>query len=209
MPPRFLYFDMGNVLLSFSHERMCSQMAAVAGVDAEAVRRVLFDETPELRSLQWQFERGELDTEAVYEAFCNAIGSRPERAALYAAASDMFAELPESVALVRRLHAAGNRLGVLSNTNPVDFEFARERFSFLRDCFELAVVSYEAREMKPHRAIYEHAARIAGTAPHEVFFTDDREDNVVGAIEAGFDAVQFTSAAKLADDLRARGVAGV
>jgi HAD superfamily hydrolase (TIGR01509 family) len=208
MPPRFLYFDMGNVLLSFSHERMCSQMAAVAGINAETVRRVLFDETPELRSLQWQFERGELDTEAVYEAFCNAIGSRPERAALYAAASDMFAELPESVALIRRLHAAGNRLGVLSNTNPVDFEFARERFSFLRECFELAVVSYEAREMKPHRAIYEHAAKVAGVAPHEVLFTDDREENVVGAIEAGLDAVLFTSVTQLEGDLATRGVKG-
>jgi FMN phosphatase YigB (HAD superfamily) len=206
MPPRFLYFDMGNVLLSFSHERMCSQMAAVAGIDAETVRRVLFDETPELRSLQWRFERGELETDAVYEAFCDAIGSRPEPAALYAAASDMFAELPESVALVRRLHAAGNRLGVLSNTNPIDFEFARERFVFLRECFELAVVSYEAREMKPHRAIYEHAAKVAGVEPHEILFTDDREENVVGAIEAGLEAVLFTSATQLEGDLAARGV---
>jgi HAD superfamily hydrolase (TIGR01509 family) len=206
MPPRFLYFDMGNVLLSFSHERMCIQMAAVAGVDAATIRRILFEETPALRSLQWRFERGEMDTDAVYEAFCTAIGSRPARAALYAAASDMFAELPESIALVRRLHAAGNRLGVLSNTNPVDFEFARERFSFLRECFELAVVSYEAREMKPHRPIYEHAARVAGVAPHEVLFTDDREENVVGAIEAGLDAVLFTSAAQLQAELEARGV---
>jgi HAD superfamily hydrolase (TIGR01509 family) len=206
MPPRFLYFDLGNVLLTFSHERMCSQMAEVAGIDAATVRRVLFEETPAVRSLQWRFESGELDADAVYDAFCQAIGSRPERNALYAAASDMFGELPESVALVRQLHAAGHRLGILSNTNPVDFEFARERFSFLRECFELAVVSYEARKMKPHRAIYEHAARVAGVEPHEVFFTDDREENVVGAIEAGLDAVLFTSAAKLAEDLRARGI---
>jgi HAD superfamily hydrolase (TIGR01509 family) len=206
MPPRFLYFDMGNVLLSFSHERMCSQMAAVAGVEPETVRAALFDAAESLPSLQWRFERGDIDTDAVYEALCAATGGRPERAALYAAANDMFAELPESVALVRRLHAAGNRLGVLSNTNPVDFEFARERFPFLRECFELAVVSYEAREMKPHRAIYEYAARIAGVAPHEVLFTDDREENVVGAIEAGLDAVRFTSAAQFEAELEARGV---
>lgn len=208
MPPRFIYFDLGNVLLSFSHERMCSQMAAVAGVDAATIRRVLFEETPQLRSLQWRFERGELDTDAIYEAFCDAIGSRPERPALYAAASDMFAELPDSVALVRRLHAAGNRLGILSNTNPVDFEFARERFAFLRACFELAVVSYEAREMKPDRAIYEHAARVAGVATDEVFFTDDRQENVDGALAAGLDAVLFTSVTQLSDDLAKRGVKG-
>ncbi len=207
MTPSFLYFDLGNVLLSFSHERMCQQIAEVAGIDAEAVRRVLFDGEP-TRSLQWRFERGEFDAAVAYEEFCLASGVRPDRAALHAAACDMFAELPESVALVRRLARAGHRLGVLSNTNPVDFEFACERFSFLRECFELRVVSYEARQMKPHPAIYEHAVKLAGVPAGEIFFTDDRPENVEGALAAGLDAVLFTTADELAGELRRRGMRG-
>ena len=215
MAIRFIYFDLGNVLLSFSHERMCAQVAAVAGIEAEAVRRALFDVATDAastgpasagHSLQWRFERGEFDAATAYEEFCLASGVRPDRTAVHAAACNMFAELPESVALVRHLAAAGNRLGVLSNTNPIDFEFVREQFPFLRECFELHVVSYEAREMKPDAAIFAHAARRAGADAGEVFFTDDREENVAGAISAGLDAVLFTSAEQIAGELRRRGV---
>jgi putative hydrolase of the HAD superfamily len=207
MPPSFLYFDMGNVLLTFSHERMCQQMAAVAGVEPAAVHRALFH-AAEGPSLQWRFEAGEFDADAAYDHFCRELGVTPERVALQSAASDMFGELPESAALVRRLAAAGNRLGVLSNTNPLDYEFVRRQFPWINECFELAVVSYEARAMKPDAAIFRHAAVRAGAAPGEVFFTDDRDENVEGAIAAGLDAVLFESAEQIAAELRRRGVGG-
>jgi putative hydrolase of the HAD superfamily len=206
MKPSFLYFDLGNVLLSFSHERMCRQMAAVAGVDPAAVRRALF-ELGEPSSVQWRFERGDLNALAVYEHFCEECGGRPDQAALQAAGCDMFDALPESVAIVDELATAGCRLGVLSNTNPIDWEFVSSgRFPFLNRSFEHAVLSYEARAMKPERAIYDLAVGRAGVPAGEVFFTDDREENVAGALAAGLDAVLFTTAEQLRADLASRGL---
>jgi HAD superfamily hydrolase (TIGR01509 family) len=119
----------------------------------------------------------------------------------------MFEEMPASVALVEEL-AAGRRLGILSNTNPIDWGFVSSgRFPFLNRCFELAVVSFEARALKPDRAIYELAVRRAGVPAGEVFFTDDREDNVEGALAAGLDAVLFTSPGELRIELAERGIA--
>ncbi len=206
MAIEFLYFDLGNVLLSFSHERMCRQMADVAGVPAAVVWEALF-EGPRAASVLWRFERGEVNALAVYEHFCERCGVRPDREAMFAAGCDMFAEIPASVKLVERLHASGRRLGILSNTNPIDWGFVSAgRFPFLNRCFEHAVLSFEARSMKPERAIYDHAVERAGVAASEVFFTDDREENVAGAIAAGLDAVLFTSAATLEKDLRDRNV---
>lgn len=204
MTPSFLYFDLGNVLLSFSHERMCAQMAAVAGVAPELVRRALFESTGET-SVQRRFERGDLNALAMYEHFCKAVGVRPDREELFAAASDMFAEMPDSVAIIERLAAAGRRLGVLSNTNPIDWGFVTAgRFPFLNRCFEQAALSFEVRAMKPDRAIYEAAVERAGVLANEVFFTDDREENVAGALAAGLDAVLFTSPERLLEALQDR-----
>jgi FMN phosphatase YigB (HAD superfamily) len=75
--------------------------------------------------------------------------------------------------------------------------------------FVWAILSYEVGSMKPDRAIYEAAIRRAGVAAHEVFFTDDRLENVEGALAAGIDAVQFVNADQLIADLQARGVPGV
>ena len=38
-----VYFDLGNVLLYFDHQIACRQMAEVAGMTADQVRKVLLD----------------------------------------------------------------------------------------------------------------------------------------------------------------------
>ena len=40
---RTFLFDMGNVLVHFSHEKMCAQMGALCEKSAEEVRDVLFE----------------------------------------------------------------------------------------------------------------------------------------------------------------------
>jgi putative hydrolase of the HAD superfamily len=205
MKPAFIYFDLGNVLLSFSHERMCRQMAAKAGVEPEVVRRALF-EAAGGPSVQWRFERGDLNALLVYEHFCEAVGARPDMEELFAAGCDMFAEIKESVAIVERLAAAGARLGIMSNTNPIDWAFVTSGpFPFLSRCFEQRVLSFKVRAMKPERAIYDTAVARARVPASEIFFTDDREENVEGALAAGLDATRFTSPEQLREELRTRG----
>jgi HAD superfamily hydrolase (TIGR01509 family) len=60
--------------------------------------------------------------------------------------------------------------------------------------------------MKPAPEIYAAAAAMAAVAPEEIFYTDDRPDNVAGAIAAGYDAVLFQDVRQLARELRRRGV---
>lgn len=205
--PAFFYFDLGNVLLSFSHERMCSQMAEVAGVSPELVRHALFEAKGSSRSVQWRFERGDLNVLAVYDHFCETLGVEPNRDELFAAGRDIFEVIEESVAIIEQLAATGHRLGIMSNTNPLDWEFVTSgRYPFLNNAFEKYVLSFEVRAMKPEAAIYEHAAQLAGAEPGQVFFTDDRQENVDGALAAGLDATLFTTPAKLCEDLAARGV---
>jgi glucose-1-phosphatase len=112
MKPRFIYFDMGNVLLRFSHERMAQQMAGVAGTDSRIAWRILFED-----GLQWAFERGEFTKEQFYTRFCETAGvPLADIAALDAAGSEIFELHAPTIGLVGRLVAAGFRLGVCSNT---------------------------------------------------------------------------------------------
>ncbi len=206
--PAFLYFDLGKVLLSFCHDRRRQQMAAAAGVTPEVIKEVLFlaDREP---SVLWRFERGDLDDAAVYEHFCRVAGVRPDASALWEAGCDIFGVIEESAALVERLAAAGNRLGILSNTNPRDWAFVtRGQFPFLTEHFEHAVLSFEVGSMKPEPEIFAAAVKRAGVPAEQVFFVDDMPENVAGARAAGLDAVQFTSAGELERDLRQRGVRG-
>jgi putative hydrolase of the HAD superfamily len=201
-PPKFLYFDLGNVLLYFSHARMCQQMAEVAGVEPELVRHVLFD-----AGLEIAYERGEVSTDEFYERFCRAIGRRPDFAALALAANDIFEVNVGMKAIIAGLRGAGYRLGLLSNTNEMHFNyFADGRYAQIPEAFEQLALSFRIHAIKPEPAIYQAAAQLAGVAPGDIFFTDDVVGNVEGARDVGFDAVQYTSTAQLVIDLHLRGV---
>ena len=214
MPPKILYFDLGKVLVEFSHERMCNQMADVAGTTPERVRNALFGDTESLAALI-RYETGHITTDEFFDHFCESTGTTPDRKLLEAAVCDIFSPIEPMWELVSRLAAAGNRLAVLSNTNRLQWEFISDGHYPLfamgqpTNAFAWAILSYEVEAMKPGRAIYDAAIERAGVAAQEVFFTDDRLENVEGALAAGIDAVQFVDCDGLIAQLRERDVAGV
>jgi HAD superfamily hydrolase (TIGR01509 family) len=74
------------------------------------------------------------------------------------------------------------------------------------EMFEVCALSFRIGAMKPSRDIYEAAAELAGVRPEEVFFIDDRQENVVAAKASGFDAVLYSTPQDLALELASRGV---
>lgn len=202
-PPRFLYFDLGNVLLFFDHRRAARQMAAAAGVPAELVWEVVF-----ASGLEYRYEAGEVSTPEFFEIFCRETNSRPDYAALAAAAGDIFEVNAPVVAAFSRLSAAGHRLGLLSNTCELHWNhFGSGRYPPIPEAFDAVVLSFRVQAMKPDARIYAHAAELAGAAPGEIFFVDDTAGHVASAKAFGFDAVQYTTPAALLAELQKRGVA--
>jgi HAD superfamily hydrolase (TIGR01509 family) len=201
MPPEFLYFDLGKVLVTFDVAQMYRQIGEVAGMDPARVREVLLD-----GELQKEHELGRISTPEFYDAFCQRTGTRPDYDALVRAASDIFGINAGILPLVSQLQQAGHRLGVLSNTSQAHWEHCRRRFYIIADAFPIHTLSYEVHAAKPDPVIFRAAAERAGVDPGEIFFVDDIAENVAGALAAGFDAVHYTSAPALATELRQRGL---
>jgi FMN phosphatase YigB (HAD superfamily) len=200
--PSFIYFDLGNVLLNFSHERGCQQMAAVAGISVTAVRQFAFDSP-----MAVDYERGKISTRDFYDHFCEQTGTRPDYEALITAGSDIFTINATILPIITQLRLQGYRLGILSNTCDMHWQWATDnRYGILSNYFEVTALSFEIGEVKPDQRIFRVAADLAGVAPSEIFYTDDIAGHIQGARDAGFDAEQFTSARKLATDLRQRGI---
>jgi glucose-1-phosphatase len=202
MMPEFFYFDMGNVLLRFSHERMAEQMGQVAGIEAKRAWAILFDE-----GLEWAYERGELTREQFYGRFCEAAGTKlADIEALDAAGNDIFELNPPMIGLVGRLAGARYRVGVCSNTTASHWAYCTRRFRALDGVFPVHALSFRLKAMKPQPKFYEEAAKLAGVPAAKIFFTDDRAENVEAALKAGWDAVLFESVSQVNELLRQRGV---
>lgn len=112
----------------------------------------------------------------------------------------------DSVALMERLIESGHDVTLLTNWAADTFIEARQRFPFLEKPRGVTV-SGEIKAIKPDRAIYDHHVKAFGIEPSAALFIDDSQKNVDGAKAAGWQAVQFTGAEKLKQDLQAFGVA--
>lgn len=197
----FIYFDLGNVLLHFDHKIMVRQLADLFGAtEGEMTGWVI------AADLQLDYESGRLTSREFYEKLCQLAGSRPDYEQAMHAASAIFAVNEPMIPLLQQLRGDGHRLGILSNTCEAHWQFVIREFPLVPGYFEHAVLSYEVGAVKPWRNIYDRAIQSAGVAPHALFFTDDRLENVAGAAACGIDAEHFVSVDKLCHDLSSRGI---
>lgn len=200
--PAFLYFDLGNVLLTFDHRIACEQVAELTGLSPDRVWDLIFTS-----QLQARYEQGEVSSREFYDEFCAAAQVQPDYDALHRANAAIFQLNLPIVSLVSHLHSAGYRLGILSNTCESHWGYVSDgRFKIIRELFPVQVLSHLERCSKPGAGIYERAEEQAGAAPDRIFFVDDRQENVDGALRAGWDAVLFEGPVSLGETLRQRGL---
>ena len=196
------YFDLGNVLLKFSRATAYRQMSEVSGVPVSKIREILEDGRVQVR-----YESGELSSRQCCELFCQQTGAETDCDSLLEAGSNMFQLNVGVVPVIVQLALARHRLGVLSNTCEAHWQHCLQKgFGILQSVFEIHILSYEVKAMKPDEKIYAAAAEAARLSPQEIFFIDDMDENVEAARHFGFDAVQYQSPRQVEEDLRRRGV---
>jgi glucose-1-phosphatase len=197
---RTFVFDMGNVLVRFSHERMCNQIGAVCGRTGSEIKACLID-----TGLQWDFEGGRCDEREFHQRLEAATDRQIPIEELRHAASDIFEPNDDVAAIVRSLKSDGFRMVLLSNTSIAHYEFIRSRWDFL-DPFDELVLSYQVGAIKPEPPIFEAALRAIRCRPEEAFYTDDIPAYVKAGRGHGLDAEVFTTANALRQQLVVRGV---
>lgn len=197
----FIYFDLGKVILPFDHNIAYRQVAEVAGVPETVCREFVAES-----DLQNRFETGLIDDSQYHAEFCAGTDSSPTNDELLLAISDMFEVNRRIVPVLSQLKAVGVPMGILSNTCPAHWQFVCGRYAFLRQLFNPMILSYEVKSMKPDAEIYRQAIEAANVPAEHIFFTDDRQENVDGALAAGIDACLFTSVDNLMEELGQRGI---
>lgn len=197
---RALLFDMGNVLIYFSHERMYRQLGELVGRDGAEVERLLHES-----GLFDGYESGRVTTDELRIELGRLVGRQIDAAALDRAASDIFWLNESMEPVIDRLATNGLPLVLVSNTCETHFRWVSSRYRVLRH-FTRRVLSFEVGGCKPNPSIFEAAARAAGVLPSECFFTDDTPVHVEAARRLGFDAVVYRDTPQIIAELQKRGI---
>lgn len=191
-------FDIGNVLLHFSHEKMILQLAE----ELELPYSMLYKKIIEERMIH-DYEAGQMSTEELLNVFHELSKKSLTREILENSLSTIFRENEPISHVVKALKKQRKKLLLLSNTNEIHFHYINRHFPLIH-LFDEAILSYEVKSAKPEPAIFMAAIEKAGCLPHEIFYIDDVQEHVDAAKKIGVDAVLFTNVETLKHDLAVR-----
>jgi len=192
-------FDVGNVLLHWD--------VALVYPDLSAEELKAFMDEVGFSAWNLEQDRGRSWGEGV-EELSNFYPHR--RALISRFATDWSKSVPgaieETVEILDTLHQQGERLFAITNFSSETWQIAVHRFSFLVDRFRDVVVSGDEAVVKPDPRIYRILLERNALSQSECVFIDDSPANVSGARAVGMQALHFTGAAQLRNDLAALGL---
>ena len=196
-PRKFVYFDLGNVLVHFDHDIAVQSVARLSGHEAALVKEAIFTS-----GLQDRLETGLMSSSEFAQSVISKLACELPEEHLLEAISAIFTPNEPILVVLEQLKRSGVPMAVLSNTcEPHWGWLLRQNWPVIGNWFDFYVLSYEARSMKPDAVIYEVSEQRSGRTPEHLFFTDDRADNVAAAAARGWSTHQFRNVEGLVAEL--------
>jgi FMN phosphatase YigB (HAD superfamily) len=205
---RFIFFDLGNVLLRFNVELMLDRGALALGCSVLELRQLIYGDG-------WvnRLETGKINETEFFEIICKRFRVDSSFVEIVEVFNDIFTEVIEIRPFLEHLSRINFPRGILSNTSWGHWNHIISKFNYLTKLIpDNHVLSCSVKSMKPEREIFEYAMRIAQNAvengielkANEILFIDDLKQNIEGATIFGFDTIQFTNWQNVNNELKKR-----
>lgn len=192
-------FDLGNVLVAADHLRFCRPLAALAGLTPEEVYARIF-----ASDLEPGYDTGRLSSEEFHRRVLDLFGLTLPYPRFCELWNGIFAPLEDMEQTVARL-AATYPLYLVSNTNPLHFQYIKQHYPLLRR-FRRLILSYEVRSRKPEHGIFQTLIQALAVPPERCLFTDDKLLFVDAARSHGLTAWHFTTPGDFKERLSREGL---
>jgi len=198
-----ILYDLGNVILPFSHFQIAEKLSRYSRKDE-------FQEPQRLFSFLFDRENGAINNyetgkvsslvffQSLKQTFQLTLGF-DEFVPIW---DDIFTE-DEEVSKIILSQKGRWRLGLVSNTNALHFDYVLQKFPILR-AFDKWILSHEVGFKKPAIQIFQKAVEWASTPPQKILFIDDIKNHVEVAASLGVQGIHFISAGQLTDALNAK-----
>jgi glucose-1-phosphatase len=199
-PIEVILYDLGNVILPFNHfqiaEKLCRFSRKKEFQDPSRVFSYLFDFE---KGAVNGYEVGKVSSSQFFQSLREFLQLSLSFEDFVPIWNEIFTENQE-VSRTILSQKEGRKLGLLSNTNPLHFDYILSKFSIIR-VFDQWILSHEMGFKKPAVEIYQKAIDWASVEPRRILFIDDMKKHVDVAVSLGMQGVHFISAEQLREEL--------
>lgn len=200
-PVQAVLFDFGKVLSGVEDPTAWADMVSLTGLPQQCLHDAYW-------TYRHDYDRHNLSAFPYWRAVATRAGTTftdTQINRLLELDVDLWTNMNQQmVEFAQRLQRAGIRTGILSNIGDAIAQGIVARLPWLAGFYH-CTWSYALNMAKPEPAIYLKTAEYLGTAPENILFIDDREENIVAAAALGFQAIHFTDYLSFLHDLRDRG----
>ncbi len=198
-----IFFDLGNVILPFNHFQIAERLSQFSRrrefQDPKKIFSYLFD----LREGTINgFDLGKVSSPEFFQAIKESLDLSISFDEFVPIWCNIFVEDQEVTRLILSLKRKW-RLGLLSNTDPLHFNYIVSKFPVTR-VFDKWIVSYEVGFKKPAIQIFQKAMEWASVKPEKILYIDDTKEYVEVAASLGIQSIHFVSASQLREELQTR-----
>ncbi len=199
-PIELIIFDLGNVILPFNHYQIAEKLSRFSENeqfrDPETIFNFLFDFG---KGAINGYEVGKVSSLKFFESLKESLSLSISFKEFVPIWNDIFWEDEKVSEIIYSLRGK-KRLCLLSNTNPLHFEYILSKFHVIK-VFDKWILSHEVGFKKPAIEIYQIAIKWASVEPKRILFIDDIKKHVEVAVSLGMQGIHFISAEKLKEDL--------
>jgi len=189
-----IIFDLGNVILNFDHMIICKKLSKVSKFSPQEVYDVVFTS-----GLERLYDEGKISTENFFKEISNKLGLDISWRVFKLIWQDIF-WLNEGIEKILLSLKGRYKLFLLSNTNKLHFEFAKNKFDVL-NLMDEYILSYKIGFSKPSQEIFLEALKISKVEPARCIYIDDIKEYVTCASKIGMKGILFHSIDELKMDL--------
>lgn len=195
-----ILFDLGNVILNFNHYQIAEKLSQFCQKkefrDPQKIFSYIFDLQSGLINL---FDTGKISSEEFFQSLEESLHLSLSLEEFIPIWSDIFVENQDVSQTLLSLKGKW-RLGLLSNTDPLHFNYILSKFPIIQT-FEKWILSYEVGYKKPSVEIFERAIEWASVEPGKILLIDDIKGHVDVAVSLAMQGIHFVSSHQLKQEL--------
>lgn len=175
-----IIFDFGGVIFDINPELSINALKKYGG---NSGLKAIEDS-----GILWEFERGEISKDQLYEGICKLLKSDIPFDAFIDAWNALLLRFKSPRIDALKKLSDTHQLFLLSNTNEIHFEkfsgILKEEYHLtFNDLFDKVYLSYEMGYVKPDKAIYQQVIDEQELVPEKTLFIEDTEANAKAAEE--------------------------
>ncbi len=189
-----IIFDLGNVILKFDHMISCRKLSQISKLSAQEIYDIIFSS-----GLERLYDEGKISTEDFFKEISNKLGLDIYLTEFKLIWQDIF-RLNKGIRKLLLCLKEKYKLFLLSNTNEIHFEFARDKFDVL-NLMDEYILSYKVGVTKPNPQIFHEALKKSKVEASKCIYIDDIKEHVESASKIGMKGILFQSVDRLIRDL--------